>query len=89
MTDRLEQIEFTLMELGSEVFQLKHQLLDAQEKQEQLIQALKGFKSILDEKGLITAEEFENQIQLDNLTGPFGEDGELDPFEKVTKRETH
>ena len=89
MTDRLEQIEFTLMELGSEVFQLKHQLLDAQEKQDQLIQALKGFKSILDEKGLITAEEFENQIQLDNLTGAFGEDGELDPFDKVAKRETH
>ena len=40
-------------------------------------------------EGSITAEEFENQIQLDNLTGAFGEDGELDPFDKVAKRETH
>ena len=88
MTDRLEQIEFTLMELGTEVFQLKHQLIDSQEKQDQLIQALKGFQAILDEKGILTIEEFENHIQLENLSSPFDEQ-EVDPFDKVVKRETH
>lgn len=59
MALKVQQLENSLMELGTEMFRLKHQLADLQVAQSQMVKTMTGLKNILDEKGLITIDDFE------------------------------
>ena len=67
MAAKINQLESTLMELGTEMFRLKHQMSDMQVQQTQFVKTINGLKGILDEKGVITAEDFE--LAVDVLDG--------------------
>ena len=58
MSDRVDQLEYTVMELGTEVFRLKSQISDISSVQEKTAKTLKNLKDILDEKGVISEDDF-------------------------------
>lgn len=63
-TDTTSQMERTLLELGTEVYRLKNELSELKGFQENFIDVVNGLKFILDDKGLITVEDFDSAIEL-------------------------
>jgi len=61
---RIKQLERTLMELGTEVFKNKNEILHLKSYHENFIKIVDGLKKIMDEKGLITIEDFEGAVEL-------------------------
>ena len=59
MNTRVDQLEYTVMELGSEIFQLKHQMTEMNTIQESYLQLIHNLKSILEEKGVIKPDDFD------------------------------
>lgn len=56
---RGDQLELSVMELGSEMYRLKHELVQMKKLQLKVALAIKSMKTVLDEKGFVTADEFE------------------------------
>jgi hypothetical protein len=64
MKSKLSNLERTILELGTELFSLKSSLAKNKESQETLIGVFNGIKQLLNEKGLITLEDFEAAVEL-------------------------
>lgn len=62
--DRINQLERTLLELGTEVFRVKTELSSIKDTNENFIEVMKGLKALLDEKGVISSDDFENAVDL-------------------------
>ena len=62
--NRLNQIERTLLELGTEIFRVKTELSSLKNTNETFLEVMKGLKGLLDEKGVISCDDFENAIDL-------------------------
>lgn len=77
MDNRLEQLEYTVMELGTEIFRLKSQLNDMTDKHSQLNGLVSTIKNILDEKGVLEAEDLDLSVSLGEFDAEC-EDGNLD-----------
>lgn len=56
---RGDQLELSVMELGSELYRLKHELVQMKKVQLKVALAIKSMKTVLDEKGFVTSDEFE------------------------------
>ena len=83
---RLELLERTVLELGAEMFALKRKVDEGQDSYEKLLAVLNGLKQLLDEKGLITLEDFESAIELGEAIEHFNQVYEVgDDFEKMKK----
>lgn len=61
---KLELLERTVLELGTELFSLKGMVAKSRESHEQFLTTMRGLKQLLDEKGLITPEDFDTAVQL-------------------------
>lgn len=77
MDNRIEQLEYTVMELGTEIFRLKSQINEMTDRQTQLNCIVKSIQSLLDEKGIVEADDLEVTTSLHSLELE-GEDGNLD-----------
>ncbi len=62
--NKLEQLERTVLELGTELFGLKGSMARNKESQENLVSIFNGLKQLLDEKGLINRDDFDAAIEL-------------------------
>lgn len=62
--DRISQLERTILELGTEIFRMKTQVSSLKGEQETFIEMMSGLRNILDEKGLITEDDFDNAVAL-------------------------
>ena len=62
--EKISQLERTILELGSEVFRIKTEMFNLRSHQENFFEVMKGLKSILDEKGLISSDDFEGAVDL-------------------------
>ena len=58
------EIESSLLEVGAEVYKIKHELKQVLERQERFSKSLRGLRTLLDEKGVITAEDFETAVDM-------------------------
>jgi hypothetical protein len=67
MKDRMDLLEQTILDLGTEVYKLKHTLVSVSIKQHALQKVLEGLRGMLDEKGLITQEEVEESTLMNDL----------------------
>lgn len=67
MSERMQKLEHTIMELGSEIYKLRHDLKESQKVHYKVLTTLRGIRSILDEKGIVTAEEFETAVDLQKI----------------------
>jgi hypothetical protein len=61
---RIEMLERTVLELGAELFQMKSTVNKSEQSHEQFLALLKGLKRLLDDKGLITLDDFEAAVEL-------------------------
>jgi hypothetical protein len=61
---KLEQLERTVLELGTELFCLKGSMAKNKESQDNLVSVFSGLKQLLDEKGLINREDFDAAVEL-------------------------
>ncbi len=62
--DRLQQLERTVLELGTELFRMKTDVNSLRGFNSNFVEIMKGLQHILDEKGLISLEDFDNAIDL-------------------------
>lgn len=63
-SERIFQLERALLELGTELSQMRTEIVALRGTNNHFIEVMKGLKNILDEKGLITCEDFDNAIEL-------------------------
>ncbi len=61
---RLDMLERTVLELGTELFNLKGTIVKNQESHLQFLAVIKGLKQLLDDKGLITLDDFDAAVEL-------------------------
>lgn len=67
--DRINQLERTVLELGTELFKVKGEVISLKDYHTNFVDIVDGLKKILDEKGLINTEDFEAAVELgDALT---------------------
>ena len=59
MDKDLEKLEFTMMELGAEIFKLRQELTNINQVQENYVSMLTKLKNLLDDKGVICKEDIE------------------------------
>ncbi len=64
MATTTNQLEQTVLELGVELYRLKSDINRIQESNEQFLRMVKGLKAILDEKGIIEADDFEAAVDI-------------------------
>jgi regulator of replication initiation timing len=57
--DKLDQLERTILELGAEIFRLKTELTEIKTSNSNFHLTLNGLKDILDDKGIIMSDDFE------------------------------
>ena len=55
----LEKLEFTVMELGAEIFKLRQELTNINQVQENYVSMLSKLKNLLDDKGVICKDDIE------------------------------
>ena len=67
MSAKVEHLERTILELGSELFRLKHRMDEIDKTNESYNQIFTSLKKLLDEKGIISADDFEDVIALDKI----------------------
>ncbi len=60
----LERIERSLLELGTEIYCMKGEIAAVKGSHENLLEIIRGLKLILDDKGLITIDDFESAVDL-------------------------
>jgi hypothetical protein len=61
---RLELLERSIMELGADLISVKSSMNKYKKSHAQLLQIFKGLKQLLDEKGLVTLEDFDAAIEI-------------------------
>jgi hypothetical protein len=61
---RMDMLERTVLELGTELYNMKGQVQKNHETNVQFVALIKGLKTLLDEKGLITPDDFEAAVEL-------------------------
>jgi hypothetical protein len=67
MSAKLENLERTILELGAEIYQVKHRMEEVEKHNNQYQQVFISLKKLLDEKGIISTEDFEECIDLDKI----------------------
>lgn len=85
---RMDMLERAVLELGTELYNLKGSILKSAESHEQFLSIIKGLKQLLDEKGLITLEDFDAAVQLGQALeahNPQMDIGMMDNMEKSKK----
>ena len=67
MSVKLDHLERTVLELGTEIYRVKHRM-DLVEKENSYYQEIfTSLRKALDEKGIISLEDFDEAIQLDRI----------------------
>jgi hypothetical protein len=68
MEDAIRKLESTVLELGTEVYVLRNQLTKASSRNEQMLKIIQSLQKLLDEKNLISTEDFEIAIKLEDIS---------------------
>jgi hypothetical protein len=91
-TTHIENLERLVLELGTEIFQLKHQVGSLFDQNQKLLQAFDTMKKILEQKDIISEDEFKDNVdlQLSNLSvSPQHSEAELDERQEYWKKRNH
>ncbi len=61
---KVDALERTVLELGAEIYHLKGTISKQQQTHAKVLAVVKGLKQILDEKGLVSVDDFEAAVEL-------------------------
>ena len=84
MSNRIDQLEYTVMELGSQVFRLKQEVTNLNQSQETFVTIFKKLRAILDEKGVLEVEDFDLMTDFYQMIDHFEDPMEVEPEEPQT-----
>ena len=89
--DKVSQLERTILELGSEIFRIKTEVFSLKTNQENFFEVMKGLKMILDEKGVISSDDFDGAVDLGNAVNiqPSSLDLQVEEDIEKIKKTTH
>jgi hypothetical protein len=73
MSESLRKLETAVMELGSEVYTLRNQMIKTKDLNERLVKMFECLRKVLDEKNVITREEFDLSVVMDQLPDAEGQ----------------
>lgn len=59
MSNRVSQLEYTVLELGAEVYRLKHEMKTLKATNETISGAFDKLRQLLDDKSIIDSDEFD------------------------------
>ena len=62
--DRIDQLETTILDLGAQLYQIRYDLQTAKKSSSHFLDVIKGLRMVLDEKGLITSDDFDTAVEL-------------------------
>jgi regulator of replication initiation timing len=85
MDKKFSQLEYTILELGAEVYRLKHEMSTLNQHNEQLNQTFSRLRDVLNDKGYIDGEEFDlvgRNLRISDLLNETSEpdsDGQKNP----------
>lgn len=86
---RLEQLERTILELGADIISLKGSMNKYKRSHAQLLQIFKGLKQLLDEKGLVTLEDFDAAVEIGEVLEYFNANLESGTGNQPAKKVGH
>lgn len=67
MSIKIDHLERTILELGSEIFRVKHRMDEVEKSNNLYKQVFVSLKKLLDEKGIISVDDFEDTVALDRI----------------------
>ena len=85
LLQKVSMLERAVLELGTELYNLKGSMAKNHESHEQFLSIIKGLKQLLDEKGLITGEDFEAAIELGQAIEHFNTQAEHAAYQELDK----
>lgn len=85
MADRLDQLEYTVMELGAEVFRLRQEVNELSSRNEDFTKAFQQIKEILSEKGIINSDDIDLSTNLQTILNQLIESPDLELEEPHTE----
>ena len=68
---RIELLERSIMELGADLITVKSSMNKYKKSHSHLLQIFKGLKQLLDEKGLVTLEDFDAAVEIGEVLEHF------------------
>lgn len=68
---RIELLERSIMELGADLITVKSSMHKYKKSHAHLLQIFKGLKQLLDEKGLVTLEDFDAAVEIGEVLEHF------------------
>lgn len=85
--NRVQQLEHTVLELGTEIYKMRNEVSCIKEDNLTLTNTIKELRQILDEKGFVTEDEFENISLLDPSleNESYKQDDGIKEIEKIKK----
>lgn len=67
MSAKLDHLERTVLELGTEIYRIKHRMDLIDQDNNHYQQIFLSLRKILDEKGVIALEDFDEAVALDRI----------------------
>ena len=86
--EKMAMLERSVLELGTEVYTLRNTVNKSKDSHEQFFAVIKGLKQLLDEKGLITLDDFEAAVELGQAIESFNrstDDGHMTEMDRLKK----
>lgn len=89
--EKLDLIERGILDLGTELFHLRQKISEMTNFQEDFVRSMMGLKEVLDEKGLLSKEDFDDAINLESIIKQINNRVEIaaDPQFKKHKKVAH
>lgn len=84
MSDRIDQLEYTIMELGSQVFRLKQEVSNLNQSQDTVVTVFKKLRAVLNEKGVLEIDDFDLLTDFYRLIDHLMDPSELEVEEPQT-----
>ena len=91
LLEKIQMLERSLLELGTEIFYLRSQVKDMSQFHSSYIKTMQNLRNLMDEKGVIDRIDFEASVDFDELAKNAKEPLEMDdPFqEDKNKKYSH
>lgn len=88
---RVDMLERTLLDLGTQLFEVKGRLTKFQERHDRFVGLLTGLKHLLDEKGVLTPDDFDAAAELGGASAQISQttDFQVSEWSDKTKKEGH
>ena len=82
---KLEMLERAVLELGTELYNIKAGVAKNQAAHDQFVKVIRGLKQLLDDKGLITGDDFDAAVELGQAIETFGSHAEHSHYQELEK----